>query len=282
MTSKMIEKQQAEMDYYASLARTHSPKSEEFKKLDEAKQRTQQHSHLNYTKSKYKVGDDVSFCDRESHISGRGTITKVILPGEAGNEYHGSASEDINVMYELDSISNNVKGKRGWMKESVIIKTLNGIKEKTVLPISSTKSLHPMDYVGIDTCSAVSVSTEIADFIFVDRSFEAGNSITLNGVGEGGPQILGRGSMVVSTVDENGDQIFMLDPAEVYIKKRAGMRILGQQRMKRLAYKVAQSYSTNKDIPIYRDKVQIPLTMMNGILMVKTEPWNLSAQQKNW
>jgi hypothetical protein len=46
-------------------------------------------------------------------------------------------------------------------------------------------ALHPMDHVGIDTCSARSVSSEIADFLYLDTSVRAINSVELNGVGNG-------------------------------------------------------------------------------------------------
>jgi hypothetical protein len=49
-----------------------------------------------------------------------------------------------------------------------------------------TPSLHPLDYVGMDTCSARSVSSEVSDFLYVDRSSKAVNSVELNGVGAGG------------------------------------------------------------------------------------------------
>ncbi len=51
--------------------------------------------------------------------------------------------------------------------------------------MSRTKNLHSIDHVGVDTCSAVSVSTEIGDFVYLDQSLEAKNSISLNGVGQG-------------------------------------------------------------------------------------------------
>ena len=79
---------------------------------------------------------------------------------------------------------------------------------------STTDALHPLDYAGIDTCSARSVSTEIADFLYLDRSYEARNSVSLNGIGSGGPAVLGRGPMLVSTRDSEGNQTFMLDPAD--------------------------------------------------------------------
>jgi hypothetical protein len=56
-------------------------------------------------------------------------------------------------------------------------------KTTLVVRISLANSLHDLDLVGIDTCSAVSVSTEKEDFIFVDESREAKDSVTLRGVG---------------------------------------------------------------------------------------------------
>ena len=44
-------------------------------------------------------------------------------------------------------------------------------------------SLHDLSLVGIDTCSAVSVSTEPEDFLFIDRSDDAKDSVTLRSVG---------------------------------------------------------------------------------------------------
>ncbi len=52
-----------------------------------------------------------------------------------------------------------------------------------VVPVANS-SLHDLGLVGIDTCSAVSVSTEMSDFLYVVDSQAAKDSITLNGVGE--------------------------------------------------------------------------------------------------
>jgi hypothetical protein len=67
--------------------------------------------------------------------------------------------------------------------------------------IDGTHSLHPLNYVGMDTCNARSVSSEVSDFLYVDRCERAKNSVELNGVGAGGPVILGRGPMLVSALD---------------------------------------------------------------------------------
>jgi hypothetical protein len=146
----------------------------------------------------------------------------------------------------------------------------------------NVQSLHDMDYVGIDTCSARSVSSEISDFLFLDRSLEASMSVSLNGVGEGGPRVLARGSMLVSTLDEEGRQTFMLDPAGVLIESSASqarLRIFGEQRMKRFGYYVVQDWASNKDALHYKGSVRIPLETKRGILMVRTTPWNLDLEQ---
>ncbi len=79
----------------------------------------------------------------------------------------------------------------------------------------------------------------------------------------------------MSTLDSKGNKVFMWNPAGVLIKggkNQVRMRILGQQRMKRFGFNVVQEYSSKKDHLIYRDKINIPLTENNGILMVQTQP----------
>ena len=128
------------------------------------------------------------------------------------------------------------EGKR--KADTVLMTTVTG-KEK-----DDGLALHPMDHVGIDTCSARSVSSEIADFLYLDTSVRAINSVELNGVGNGGPRVLGRGPMVVSTVDREGVQTFMVDPAGVLIASTGGqarLRIFGQQRMNTFGYCVVQA-----------------------------------------
>ncbi len=88
--------------------------------------------------------------------------------------------------------------------------------------------------------------------------------------------------MMISTVDSTGTQVYMLDPAGVFIKsdsRQAKLRILGQQRMKSCGFNVVQDYSTGKDHLNYRDKIQIPLETMNGILMVKSIAWGANREQ---
>ncbi len=77
-------------------------------------------------------------------------------------------------------------------------------KTTLVVKVSLANSLHDLDLVGIDTCSAVSVSTEKEDFIFIDESREARDSVTLRGVEGSSSVIGGRGPMVVKTKDREG------------------------------------------------------------------------------
>ncbi len=115
--------------------------------------------------------------------------------------------------------------------------------------ITGALSLHPLNYVVMDTCSARSVSSEVSNFLYVDRSERARTSVELNGVGAGGPVILGRGPMLVSALDSEGRQTFMVDPAGVLVASgdsQARLRIYGQQRMKRFGYHVVQELSTGE------------------------------------
>jgi hypothetical protein len=88
--------------------------------------------------------------------------------------------------------------------------------------------------------------------------------------------------MVVSTLDCNGVQTFMVDPAGVLIANTNGqarLRIYGQQRMNRFGYCVVQDFLSKLSILNYRDIVKIPLATKREILMVKTIPWDLKHEQ---
>jgi hypothetical protein len=57
---------------------------------------------------------------------------------------------------------------------------------------ANMEALHSMEVVGIDTCSALSVSTREEDFLFLDKSSMAVNSCILRGVGGSDAKIGGR------------------------------------------------------------------------------------------
>jgi len=49
--------------------------------------------------------------------------------------------------------------------------------------------LHDLNVIGIDTCSAMSVSTKSEDFITIDKSPEAQESVKIRGVGGAGSKV---------------------------------------------------------------------------------------------
>ena len=143
------------------------------------------------------------------------------------------------------------------------------------------EALHPLNLIGVDTCSALSVSTERDDFWFVDESPEAKQSVAIRGVGGADSKIIGRGPLVVHTVDKKGKKIAMIDPAGVYLlgtRTQARLRILGQQRMKNFGFHLVQKAGESCDFLEYGNQTKIPLLTHSGILMMKTVRPNLSQE----
>ncbi len=137
-----------------------------------------------------------------------------------------------------------------------------------------------MSLVGIDTCSAVSVSTEKEDFIFIDESREARDSVTLRGVGGSSSVIGGRGPMVVKTKDREGNEVMVFDPSAVYVDpdelndSQARFRIFGQAKLKRAGLKMVQDkYGNDEDYLVYRQgEMEIPMEIIDDIVTVRTMP----------
>jgi hypothetical protein len=167
---------------------------------------------------------------------------------------------------------------------------VNSRGEATSLPVLS-QPLHSMDYVGIDTCSALSVSTEQNDFVYIDRSPEARESVSLRGIGGEQSVIGGRGALVVCMQDENKTMLYMIDPAGVYLDEASSsnLRILGQQRMKKFGFDLVQNKNGDgQDFLVHRSRsddylnvTHIPLITRDGILLMKTCEVNFTNQQKS-
>jgi hypothetical protein len=160
-------------------------------------------------------------------------------------------------------------------------------KTTLVVRVSLANSLHDLDLVGIDTCSAVSVSTEKEDFIFVNESREAKDSVTLRGVGGSSSVIGGRGPMVVKTKDKDANEVLMFDPSAVYLNpdelddSQARFRIFGQAKLKKAGLKIVQDkYGDDEDYLVYRNgEMEIPLETNDDIVIVRTKPLDLSEEQ---
>jgi hypothetical protein len=158
--------------------------------------------------------------------------------------------------------------------------------EDAVVLVTSA-SLHDLELVGIDTCSAMSVSTEKEDFLYVDDSPEAKDSVTLNGVGGANTSIGGRGPMVVRAVDDGGNDLVVFDPAGVYLNIDEGnnhqqrFRIFGQQKLKEAGLSLHQDKKGNGiDYLTYkRGKLDIPLETNHGIVTLRTMKLALTKQQ---
>ena len=173
---------------------------------------------------KFEVGEKVKFASEDGKEWLYGTISQWILPGDPRNTLD---HPHVVVMYLIDQVG----GRQAQIEEDLIDHTIYGQenprfrmhpegksnKTTLVVKVSLSNSLHDLDLVGIDTCSAVSVSTEKEDFIFVDGSREARDSVTLRGVGGSSSVIGGRGPMVVKTKDKEGNEVLMFDPSAVYL-----------------------------------------------------------------
>jgi hypothetical protein len=139
--------------------------------------------------------------------------------------------------------------------------------------------------VGIDTCSALSVSSRSDDFLWLDTSVKAKRSVILRGVGGDTAKIGGRGPMVVRGKDTEGKEILIYDPKGVYLKEdhhQADFRIFGQQRLKRFGFKLVQRDAMEGgDILDYHNgKLNIPLITHAGILALKTYPLAIIDDQR--
>jgi hypothetical protein len=145
--------------------------------------------------------------------------------------------------------------------------------------------LLPMDRVGIDTCSALSVSSSKEDFLWLDTTREAKKSVILRGVGGESAQIGGRGPMVVEAIDNEGNRIIMYDPSAVYLEdavNQAEFRIFGQQRLKNFGFHLQQRKDEDGgDILNYNDGLtKIPLQTNGGILTLRTVQRSLTREQQ--
>ncbi len=77
-------------------------------------------------------------------------ITKVVVPGDAGNEFdldsEGRLKEWREILYEIDGISEPLNGKRVLVRESRVKLKIARMTPKAIsLPVRSTRALHPLE-----------------------------------------------------------------------------------------------------------------------------------------
>jgi hypothetical protein len=245
-------------------------------------------------KPKFRVGEVVRFRAKQAHGEEiqpwkRGVVTDLLHPGDPEDLWEDQYFNYLVLSDRLDA--------KGRMEETVTSETdmeaLSDFpfvesKKKTVLVISLLNTLHDLTYVGIVTCSAVSVSTERNDFAFIDDSQEARDSVILRGVGGENTVIGGRGPMVVQTKDAKGNDVLVFDPSGVYLDQaeldaaQARFRIFGQSRLKRAGLKIHQDkYDDGMDYLVYRGgQMEIPTDTIDDIVAMKTTPLDLSEEQE--
>ncbi len=125
---------------------------------------------------RYATGDKVRFegeLDEYGDTSWiYGIIKELIPPGNPRNPL-----ENLTRMYLMDQLDGDGTISDTYVAEDSItgeeVRWPRKEKRKTVLTISLLSTLHDLDRVGIDACSAVAVSTEPEDFLFIDDFPEA-------------------------------------------------------------------------------------------------------------
>ncbi len=151
-------------------------------------------------------------------------------------------------------------------------------KSKTALMTKQEKHiveeapLHDLSCVGIDTCSARSISCNREDFIDLEIKPRTERQDHLQGVG-GHSGIAGKGCLVFYVQDREGNLIVLIEPRGFYLEKpTAKFRILGQQRMKKKGVCVIQDYDdAGTDIlKCKRSGTVLPLTEEDGLLLLQT------------
>ncbi len=191
----------------------------------------------------------------------RQVVYRIQSDGEKGQKYQPTIRKE-NSLRAWD-----------WAKPCLVAKVGN-----------ETQPLLPLDRVGIDTCSALSVSSRRDGFLWLDESKEAKRSVILRDVGGDTATIGGRGPMVVEALDKEGKRVMMFDPSAVYLKEavnQAGFKIFGQQRLKRFGFNLQQNDNEHGgEILNYQNGLKvIPLETNGGILTLRTMPLELSSQQ---
>jgi hypothetical protein len=132
--------------------------------------------------------------------------------------------------------------------------------------------LHDLTYVGIDTCSARSISCDPEDFLDL-RLFPMGKrGNELRGVG-GASGVAGKGTLVFFAKDIDGRIKAIIEPKGFYLDDApAKFRIIGQQKMKRKGINLVQDYD-NEGTDILKCKRSgaiLPLEEKGKILLLKT------------
>jgi hypothetical protein len=142
--------------------------------------------------------------------------------------------------------------------------------------------LHDMSCVGIDTCSAKSISCDMDDFLAL--AWTPGESVLeeLRGVG-GSSKVAGKGVMVFYVKDIDGKTKALIEPKGLYLENpSAKFRIVGQQRMKSKGLNLVQDYDDEGTdiLKCKRSGGVLPLEEGDGLLLLRTFKYQPNEELK--
>ena len=119
------------------------------------------------------------------------------------------------------------------------------------------------------------MSTQLGDFINLDTSHAAKESVAIRGVGGVDSTVGGRGILIIKTTDWEGSQVWIIDPEGVYIESGdddPAFRVLGREQWRKNGLRVVEGGSPD-DHDILQDRHSgkgVSLTDCGGILAMKT------------
>ena len=143
--------------------------------------------------------------------------------------------------------------------------------------------LHPDNTCGIDTCSGMAVSTHRHDFLTLDTSQDARESVTIRGIG-GSMQVGGRGAMTVPATDAMGNKVMIIDPEGVFLVKEVDgpdFRVFSQLRLKRFHLNLVQGHTGDTDALVCQLTGRvIPLHTENAILVLRMADHSMEDDER--
>jgi hypothetical protein len=141
------------------------------------------------------------------------------------------------------------------------------------IPAISTALLDVENFIGCDTDSGRTMSTERSHFLWLDTSDRARSSVVINGAGGGKNRVGGIGPLLASVKNWDGEMRFIIATKAVYIEPEMGQprfSVLGQQRLKEHGLILKQCYHGEVDALICDVAGEIiPLEEANNILVLK-------------
>jgi hypothetical protein len=132
--------------------------------------------------------------------------------------------------------------------------------------------MHDMSCIGIDTCSARSISCLAEDFLDLKMNSGEDEDDDLRGIG-GTSEVSGTGTLLFFAKDIEGTMKLVIEPEGSYIANPPSkFRLIGQMRMKEMGVPLSQDYDdAGTDIlKCKRSGTILPLKKGNGIQLLKT------------